>query len=486
LSSTFPAACDGSISECAKDGSGGPEHPRLVLAATILASSLSFVDGSVLNVALPAIGSAFRASTPEVQWVINAYLLPLSALLLLGGAMGDLYGRKRMLIGGIFLFAASSLLCAFAPSLPVLLAGRALQGLGAAMLLPSSLAILGDTFRGEARGRAVGTWAAAGAMAGAGAPLLGGWLVDRVGWSSIFLINLPIALGAILLAWRFVRESADRRRPSPDWAGALLATLGLGALTWGLTVWSAEKQAGAASLIAIAGGAAFSILFVVVERKRGKAAMVPLALFGSRSFVGLTLLTFLLYGAFGGLLVLLPFTLIEAAGYSALMAGAALLPLPILIALGSPLMGKLAERLGPRLPLTIGPLLVTGGFLLALRIGGEVDYFTQILPMVILLSLGMAVAVAPLTTAVLTSVDSGHTGTASGLNSAVARTGGLVATALIGAVIASRGAALVAGFHQAMIAGAVMAAAASLSAFLLLKEGKRTAAERHPDESQDL
>ena len=216
MSSTFPSACDGAMSECARQGSGGPEHPRLVLAATILASSLSFVDGSVLNVALPAIGEAFRASTAEVQWVINAYLLPLSALLLLGGAMGDLYGRRRMLIGGIALFAASSLLCALAPSLPIFLAGRALQGLGAAMLLPSSLAILGDTFRGEARGRAVGTWAAAGAMAGAAAPLLGGWLVDSVGWASIFLINMPIAAAAILLAWLTVRESGDRHRPSPD------------------------------------------------------------------------------------------------------------------------------------------------------------------------------------------------------------------------------------------------------------------------------
>ena len=443
-----------------------------MLAATILASSLSFVDGSVLNVALPAIGAAFRASTAEVQWVINAYLLPLSALLLLGGAMGDLYGRKLMLIAGIVLFAAASLLCALAPSLTIFLAGRALQGLGAAMLLPSSLAILGDAFRGEARGRAVGTWAAAGAIAGAAAPLLGGWLVDRIGWASIFLINLPVAAAAILLAWLYVRESADRRRPSPDWPGALLATLGLGALTWGLTLWSAEQRAGPEALIAIAAGTILSLLFLAVERKRGKEAMVPLALFGSRSFVGLTLLTFLLYGAFGGLLVLLPFTLIEAAGYSALMAGAALLPLPILIALGSPLMGKLAARMGPRLPLTLGPLLVGIGFLLALRIGEEADYFTQILPMVILLSLGMAVAVAPLTTAVLTSVDAAHTGTASGLNSAVARTGGLVATALIGAVIASRGSEMLAGFHQAMIVGAIMAAAASLSAFWLLAESQ--------------
>jgi len=451
-------------------GDGKP-HPRLILATTILASSLAFIDGSVLNVALPAIGRGFQASIAEVQWVINAFLLPLSALLLLGGAAGDLYGRKRLLIGGIALFTAASLLCALAPSLAIFLAGRVLQGLGAAMLLPNSLAILGDTFSGEARGRAVGAWAAAGAMAGAAAPLIGGWLVDAVAWPAIFLVNVPIALAAILLGLRYVPESANPDRPAPDWLGAGVATLGLGALTWGLTLWSASEQPSPPALAAIAAGAVLLLAFLFVERKRGGEAMVPLSLFGSRSFAGLTLLTFLLYGAFGGLMVLLPYTLIQAAGYSALEAGAALLPLPILIAFGSPLMGKLAARLGPRLPLTIGPLLVGAGFLLALRINGAESYFASVLPMVLLLSLGMAVAVAPLTTAVLASVDRRHTGTASGLNSAVARTGGLVATALLGAVIGQSGAALVASFHAAALVCAAVAAAAALSAFLLLRKG---------------
>jgi predicted MFS family arabinose efflux permease len=239
-------------------------------------------------------------------------------------------------------------------------------------------------------------------------------------------------------------------------------------LTWGLTAWSASGQPAPASLLAIGAGALMLLVFLLVEHRLGVRAMVPLALFGSRDFAGLTLLTFLLYGAFGGLLVLLPYMLILAADYSAMMAGAALLPLPILIALGSPVMGRLAARIGPRLPLTVGPLLVAGGFLLGIRIGAGADYVFQVLPMVLLLSLGMAVAVAPLTTAVLASVDRRHTGTASGLNSAVARTGGLLATALIGAVIGRQGAALVAGFHEAMIAGAALAAAASLSAFLML------------------
>ncbi len=427
----------------------------------------------MLNVALPAIGSSYGASTAEVQWVLNAYLLPLSALLLLGGAAGDLYGRKRLLLLGTLLFTAASILCALAPSLNVLLGARALQGLGAAMLLPNSLAILSDAYSGVKRGGAVGTWAAAGAGAAAVAPLLGGWLVDEVGWPAIFYINVPIALGAIILALVYVPESANPDRPAPDWIGGLLATLGLGALTWGLTDWSAHRDVRVPALVAMAAGALLLLAFLLVERRRGDKAMVPLALFGSRGFAGLTLLTLLLYGAFGGLMVLLPYTLIEAADYSAMQAGAALLPLPIVIALASPTMGRLAERLGPRLPLTVGPLLVAGGFLLALLIGAGADYWTGILPSVLLLSLGMAVAVAPLTTAVLASVDSRHTGTASGLNSAVARTGGLVATALVGIVLSQQGAALIAGFHAAAIACAAVAAAAALSAFLLLGGGKK-------------
>jgi EmrB/QacA subfamily drug resistance transporter len=444
------------------------KHPRLILATCILASSLSFIDGSVLNVALPAIGRSFRADTAEVQWVINAYMLPLSALLLLGGAAGDLYGRRRLLVLGTLLFVAASILCALAPSLGWFLAGRASQGLGAAMLLPNSLAILSDAFSGEKRGSAVGIWAAVGAGAAAVAPLLGGWLVDYVGWPGIFYINVPIALGAILLGLLYVPESADRDRPAPDWLGALLATLGLGGLTWGLTLWSATRQADTRSFIAMTAGLVLMAAFLAVEHRRRDRAMVPLSLFASRSFVGLNLLTLLLYGAFGGLMVLLPYTLIQAGGYSAIAAGAALLPLPILIALASPLMGRLAARLGPRLPLTVGPLLVAGGFLLALRIKGG-DYWGEIFPTVLALSLGMAIAVAPLTTAVLATVDSRHTGTASGFNSAVARTGGLIATALLGVALSQSGAALVAAFHETAIACALASVAGALSAFLLLE-----------------
>ena len=426
----------------------------------------------MLNVALPAIGASFHAATAEVQWVMNAFTLPLSALLLTGGAAGDLYGRKKVMLAGILLFTLASILCAAAPSLEIFLAGRALQGLGAAMLLPNSLAILSASFAGEQRGRAVGTWAAAGAIAGAISPLLGGWLVDGPGWPFIFLINVPIAAGAILTGWFCVPESANDQRPAPDWPGAALATLGLGALTWGLTAWSASGRIGTASAATIGGGSALMLAFLLVEHRRGAEAMVPLGLFGSRAFGGLTLFTFLLYGALAGLMLLLPYTLIQASGYPATRAGLAVLPFPIVVAAGSPLMGKLAARIGPRWPLTIGPLLVAGGFLLGLRIDQEASYWTTVLPSILAVSLGMAIAVAPLTTAVLGAVDEHHVGTASGLNSAVSRAGGLIVIALAGIVLSRAGAALIAGLHDSALAGAGLALASSLTAFATLAGGK--------------
>ena len=465
MSLSLPAPCDGA------GGDGRCEraaHPRLVLATCILASSLAFIDGSVLNVALPAIGRSFDAATAEVQWVINAFTLPLTALLLIGGAAGDLYGRRRVMVGGILLFTAASVLCAAAPSLTLFLAARALQGVGAAMLLPNSLATLSAVFEGEARGRAVGTWAAVGAISGAVAPMLGGWLVDGIGWPFIFLLNVPIAIAAILLALRVVPESVNADRPPPDWAGAITATLGLGALTWGLTDWTASDWLGTAALLSLIAGTILMLGFLWIERRRDQTAMVPLAMFGGRAFVGLTLFTFLLYGALSGLMLLLPYVLIEAAGYGATQAGMALLPLPIVIALGSPLMGKVAGRFGPRWPLTLGPLIVAGGFALALLTGPERDYWTGVLPSILAISAGMAIAVAPLTTAVLSAVEQSHVGTASGLNSAVARGGGLIATALLGTVLAREGERLIEGFAAAMLVGAGLALAAAACGFLTL------------------
>ena len=415
----------------------------MTLLATILASSLAFIDGSVVNVALPAIGHDLHASAADLQWTINAYLLPLSALLLLGGAAGDHFGRRRMLVGGIVLFAAASLACALAPGLGFLLGARVVQGIGAAMLMPNSLSILSHAFSGEEKGRAVGTWAAVGAIASAFGPPLGGWLVGAVGWRAIFFINLPVAALAIGLALKGVEESGDGKQPL-DWIGAALATFALGALTWALTLWSSKRVMSEASWIALAMGLVALGLFVLVERRRGTQAMMPLALFGTKAFVGLTGYTFLLYGALGGLIVLLPFVLITG-GYSPLQAGLALLPFSFGIGLGSRAMGQLTERIGPRWPLTVGPLVVAGGFALMLRVDPQASYWTSVLPGIATIALGMAMAVAPLTTAVLSSVDDEHTGTASGFNSAIARTGGLIATASCGAVIAASGAALAAG-----------------------------------------
>ena len=345
-----------------------------------------------------------------------------------------------------------------------------MQGVAAAMLMPNSLAILGSSYAGEAKGRAIGIWAASGAAMGALGPLLGGWLVDLGSWRTIFLINVPLALGAVWLAWRYVPPDQDDGHAPLDAAGASLATAALGALTWALTVGSGQTGwTSGASVTALIAVAALTLL-VRVERRRGDRAMLTLALFGSRSFVGLTLLTLLLYGALGGLFVLVPYMLIELAHYSATAAGAALLPLPVVLSVVSPLAGGLAGRFGPRRPLALGSLVVAGGFLLALRIGQDAVYATEVLPALMVIAIGLSGAVAPLTTAVLNSVDARHTGSASGLNSAVARAGGLIATALLGSVLGARGSQLLSAFHIAMVIGAASCLAASASAFALIED----------------
>ncbi len=468
MSATLPPSCDCSIAQSMPQTPSvvAGKYPRLILATTILASSLAFIDGSVVNVGLPAIGRDLDADGAGLAWVVNGYLLPLSALLLLGGAAGDRFGRRRLLLLGVFLFALASLLCAAAPNLGWLLAGRVLQGGGAALLMPNSLAILGSSFSGEARGRAIGTWAAVGAAAGAIGPLLGGWLIDVVGWRAIFLINLPIAALALLLGARCLHDAPNLARAGLDLRGAALASIGLASLTWGLTVASGRTGTGGT---AAAVGIVFLLWFVQAEKRAGENAMLPLSLFASGRFSGLNLLTFLLYGALGGLMVLVPLVLINVAGYSTTAAGAALLPLPVVIALASSTMGRIAVKTGMRLPLTLGPLIVAAGFLLATRIDGDGSYWRTTLPAMLVVALGMAVTVAPLSTAVLTCVEVGHTGVASGFNSAVARSGGLIATALLGTILAMHGAALVAAFHVAAIVGGATAFAAAACAFLWIK-----------------
>jgi EmrB/QacA subfamily drug resistance transporter len=431
----------------------------------------------VVNVGLPAIGRSLGATPDGLQWAINAYLLPLSALLLLGGAVGDRFGRCDTLVFGVAIFGIGSALCAAAPNLLLLLGARALQGIGAAVLLPNSLAILGSAFSGEARGRAVGTWSAASAIFGAAGPVLGGWLIDVAGWRLIFLINIPLAVASIALALLFVEEPlSSEKKPPLDLSGAIAIASSLLLLTWGLTIGAGRTGWNFAASAEIAAGLGLLAAFLWIERRLGDAAMIPLALFKSRDFVGLSVLTLLLYGALGAMFVLVPYLLIQGAGSRATAAGAALLPLPLVLALSSPTMGAIAARVGPRIPLTIGPMVVAAGFLLFLRFTPATGYRSGILPALLVISLGMTGAVAPLTTAVLASVDSRHTASASGLNSALARVGGLVATALLGGVFSAHGGKLFAAFHFASVICAAAALGAGVAAFALVGQTARAAA----------
>jgi EmrB/QacA subfamily drug resistance transporter len=436
---------------------------------SVAASSLSFIDGSVLNVALPAMRQSLHASAAEIQWVVNGFTLPLAALILLGGALGDHQGRRLWLVIGTTLFGLASLLCALSMSLALLLVGRALQGLGAALLLPNSLALLNSAYEGEARGRAVGIWAAAGAISAAIAPLIGGWLVDHAGWPSIFLINIPFAAAAIAVALTRVPETRDRDKARIDVVGAVLATLALGGLAYGLTLWSAHRSFSLVAGAAIAAGIVLLAVFLLVERRAADKAMIPLRYFGDSCFSSLNLMTFLLYGTFGSCLLLLPYVLIAAGGYSPVEAGMSLLPLSILMGMGSPLMGKLATRIGPRIPLTVGPVVVAAGFLLATRVASDQGYWTNVLPAVAFIALGMAILVAPLTSTVLVSVDPEHTGMVSGFNSALSRAGGLLGVSLLGAVLAQTGEALLGPFAVAMVIGAIVAALSGLVSFIGLR-----------------
>jgi EmrB/QacA subfamily drug resistance transporter len=424
-------------------------------------------------VALPALAKGLHANPAALPWAINAYLLPLGALILLGGSLGDHFGRRRMFLLGLTLFAAASVLCAAAPSFAWLLGGRGAQGIGAALLMPNSLAILGGAFSGEDRGRAIGTWAAVGAVAGAVGPIVGGWLIDAVGWRSIFFINIPVAWAAGYFLVRYVAEQKESAKsPRLDAAGAALATAALGLLTWSLTEASGSEHVSAAVWSTTLGGLALFGIFLWQEKRLADAALMPFSMFSSASFVGLTLLTFFLYGSLGGLLVLLPFLLIQINHWSAVAAGAALLPVPILIGIGSRLMGKLAARVGGRFPLSCGSVLVGIGLALYGRVGvNVVQYWTDIFPPTLLVALGMGVSVAPLTTSVMASVDTDHVGVASGFNSAVARIAGMVATALIGLVFAKQGSlqSFMPAFRAAAFVGAGSALAAALFAVTLIR-----------------
>ena len=404
---------------------------RWVLAVAVLGSTLAYIDESVVNVALPAIEADLRTTLPVMQWVINAYTLSMSALLLVGGAAADRFGRRRMFVIGVSLFALASLACGLANGAALLLVGRAVSGIGAALLVPCSLALISTAFEEKERGAAIGIWSGASAIAAGAAPLLGGGLLDHWSWRVIFLINPILAIPTLWIALTRVPESRDAEAPPGiDWLGSLLAFAGLGSLVYGLIASSDLGWTHPAVTGSVALGAGLLVLFVFAER-RSSAPMMPLDLFRSRTFSGINLVTLLLYGGLGGGFFFLPFLLIQARGFSATAAGAAYLPFTVIMGALSRWSGGLIDRFGARGPLIIGPTIAAGGFAL-LAISRE-PYWTVLVPMIVL-GLGMAVTVAPLTTAVLNAVPTHRTGVASGINNAVASVGSLLVIAVLGSL----------------------------------------------------
>ena len=449
---------------------------RWVLAVAVLGSGLAFLDGTVVNVALPAIGEDLGATTSDLQWIVNGYLLTLASLILLGGSLGDRYGRRRVFSIGVAWFTIASALCAAAPSSEALIFARLLQGVGGALLTPGSLAMIEATFVPGDRARAIGAWSGLGGVAAAIGPVVGGWLVEAISWRAIFLINIPLGAFVVLMAARHVPETRDPTATGRlDLTGALLAALGLGGTTFAL-IQAPEDGFTAAVAVTALGGIAALLAFLVQER-RSPNPMMPLSIFSSRQFSAANAVTFVVYAALGGVFFLLVAFLQISVGYSPTAAGAASLPVTAIMLLFSARSGALAQRIGARIPLTLGPLIIAVGLLLMLRIEPGGSYVSQVLPAVLVFGAGLTLVVAPVTATVLAAADSRHSGMASGVNNAVARVAGLLAVALLPVIAGLTGedfydpAAMEDGFRIAMIASAALSAIGGLIAWATIDSG---------------
>jgi EmrB/QacA subfamily drug resistance transporter len=460
----------------------GEASGRWLVLAAVLGSGMAMLDATVVNVALPTIGEDLGADLDGLQWTLNGYTLTLAAFILLGGSLGDRFGRRRVFVIGTVWFALASLLCGLAPNVALLVAARALQGVGGALLTPGSLAMIAAAFEGDERGRAIGLWSGLGGIAGAAGPFLGGWMVAGIGWRWVFLINLPLAAAVVWIAQRHVAETRDEGAAHHlDVAGALLGALGLAGTTWAL-VQAGESGVTPSTIAAAAGGVIALAAFLVVE-KRSRQPMLPLALFSSAQFSAANAVTFVVYAALGGVFFLLVMHLQLVAGFSPLLAGAALLPVTAIMLVLSGPAGALSERIGPRWPMALGPIGSAAGVLLLRGIGPGASYLRDVLPGVVVFGLGLSLTVAPLTTTVLAAAEARFAGIASGVNNAVARAASLLAVAVLPLVAGMRGddwrapERFAGGFRTAMVVCAALLAAGGVLAAITIRKVTAPAAK---------